>query len=98
MMKDTAGIVTPFNSSQGSIHVQSLSYVFPPIEFIDCPPIQFGFYDVEGKDVGFTFIIPGQNFSPCVSFGTKVASYSGISLWNITLPENLLLMGNIEAK
>jgi hypothetical protein len=98
MIKDTAGIVTNFSLSQGPIHVRSFSYVFPWIEFIDCPPIQFSFYDIEGKDAGFTFIIPGQNFHPCVSFGPEVASYNGITLWNITIPEDLLLMGNIEAK
>jgi len=57
--------------------------------------MQFTFYDAQGSIDGFTFITPGQNYTPCVMFDSGVASYSGFDL-SITVSEKFLDIGNVE--
>jgi hypothetical protein len=83
IIKDTGGVYTPFNSTQeGDVQkILSLSYPLPVDRTLNCPDIQFSFYDASNHTAGFTYISPGQNYTPCVSFdGTAVVSYRGVTM------------------
>jgi hypothetical protein len=91
ILEDTVGVITPFNSTQEyDVQVMSLSYVTPLLNSTNCPYIQFEFFDASNQTAGVTYITPGQNYTPCVTFdGTQVVAYSGGTML-VEPPKNLL--------
>jgi len=99
IIKDTAGLNTPFNlTPENNIQIMSLLYVSPD-QLTNCPYMQFSFYDANNQSAGFTYITPGQTFTPCVQFGGAVVSYSGVTML-VDVPKQLLEWadtdGNVE--
>lgn len=86
VIKVTSGVVTPFSLNMS---LKSLSYVVPNTGDVkNCPSLQFSFYNALGQLAGVTHITPGQNYTPCVSFGNAtVASYNGGNM-NVPVPED----------
>jgi hypothetical protein len=85
VIKDPAGLVTPFNLTYESSvsQIGSIGYPIPAENATTggCPYIQFWFYDTSNQTIDFTYITPGQLQSPCISFhGNQVAAYSGFTL------------------
>jgi hypothetical protein len=76
----------------------SLSYAIPARENAgDCPAIQFSFYDALHKNTGFTYMIPGQDYSPCVTFNNSTAVYYNGVMMEVPVREYDLRKGNILA-
>lgn len=91
-LRDTSGAITRFNDSQkGAMPpIGSLIYAIPSAnETASCPYIQYTFYDAENLTVGSTYITPGQDVYPCISFASAVTAYSGITML-APVPEELL--------
>ena len=100
IIDDTAGVITPFNSTQvNGVPIMSLAYTTPLID-TNCSYIQFSFFDASNQTTGFTYIKPGQIYNSCVSFdGSTAVSYSGVTMLG-AVPEKLLEWadydGNVE--
>ena len=93
---DTAGVITPFNSTQvnASPPIMSLLLVVTSgNQTNDCPYIQLSFYDANNLITGSTYVAPGQIKTPCITFDGKVTAYSGITMLT-TVPDELLEVAN----
>lgn len=64
VIKDTAGLVTPFNLTYESSvsQIRSIGYPIPAENATTggCPYIQFWFYDTSNQTINFTYITLGQ--------------------------------------
>lgn len=91
IIKDTAGVTTPFYSVQDVFPIQVRSLQYGPPEGGDkCPYIQFSFYNSQNQSTGWTYIRPGQTDNPCVTFANAtVTGYNGITMLT-DVPANLL--------
>ena len=92
VIEDTAGSILPLSSSGAN----SLSY-FSGLNknATDCPYIQFDFFNSNNQSVGWTFIAPGQNYTPCVQFSSAAVSYSAVTMF-AGVPESLLELEDIR--
>ncbi|KAH8800841.1 hypothetical protein F5884DRAFT_809011 [Xylogone sp. PMI_703] len=90
---DTSGSILPFTlTSQNPMKIMSLSYAVPTVGsggLLNCPYFQFDFYHPNNQIAGFTYIIPGQNYTPCISFSSEVVAYTGTTML-VPVPTGLL--------